>query len=121
MNLNKTLLAGNLTRDPELRYTSGGKAVVNFSIAVNESYKTKDGEKKQKTAFIRCVAWEAKAENIAKYFTKGKAIYVEGRIDSSQYEDKDGKKREKTEVVVSDFQFVDSKSNGQTNTNGAPF
>ena len=110
MNLNKVILAGNLTRDPELRYTSGGSAVCNLSIAVNKTYVDKQGEKKKDTSFFNLVAWAKQAETIAKYFTKGKAIYVEGELKNRSWEDKNGEKRSATDITIREFQFVGGKA-----------
>jgi len=108
MNLNKVFLAGNLTRDPELKYVPQGDAVINFTIASNRTYKAKDGEKKQDVAFVNCVAWRHTAELINQYLSKGSPVFVEGRLQSRSWE-KDGQKRSVLEVVVDNVQFLGKK------------
>jgi len=109
VNLNKVFLIGNLTKDPEIRYTPGGDAVLNFTVGTNRRYKTKDGEQKEEVAFVGCTAWGKTAENINTYLKKGDPIFVEGRIKQEEYEDKDGKKQSKTKVTVDFMQFVGRK------------
>lgn len=103
--INKAILMGRLTRDPELRHTDSGKAVCSFSIAINSGY----GEE-QRTDFVNCVAWNKTAEFVSKYFTKGKMIIVSGRITSRTWTDKDGRKCYATEVVTNEVGFGESKS-----------
>jgi len=120
MNLNKVMLAGNLTRDPELRYTAGGSAVCNFSMAMNDRWTDKaSGEKKEETTFVRVTAWGKTGENIAQYFSKGKAIYIEGKLKSGSYDREDGTKVNTLDVTLREFQFVGSKSDQGGNTGGA--
>lgn len=108
--MNKVLLTGRLTRDPELRYTPNGKAVCNFTIATNRPV-VRDGEK---TAdFINCIVWGKTAENLSKYQVKGSLIGIDGRLESRSYDDKDGNKRYVTEVQVEHIEFLGSKSDGQ--------
>lgn len=102
--INQAILMGRLTRDPEVRHTSTGKAVCSFSVAVESGY----GENK-KTDFISCVAWDNKAEFLGKYFTKGMMIIISGRISTRSWESKDGKKQWTTEVVVNEINFGESK------------
>jgi len=97
--MNTSILIGNMARNPELRYTNSGKAVCNFTVAVNKGFG------KDEADFINCVAWEKTAENIANYLAKGKKVAVRGRIQVSSY-DKDGEKRYKTEVVAQEVQFL---------------
>ena len=99
--MNIAILMGRMTRDPELRYTSGGKAYTNFTLAVQ---KTRDGAE-----FIDCVAWEKTAETIAEYFRKGNRILIQGRLSVSSYE-QNGEKRKSTKVQVFSFEFVDNKN-----------
>src|SRR5687767_14946466 len=108
-NFNKVLLLGNLTRDPELRYTPSNMAVTTLGIAVNRRYKGQDGEMKEEVTFIDCDAWGRTAEVISQYLTKGRPIFIEGRLKLDQWQDKDGGNRSKLKVVVENFQFVDSK------------
>lgn len=113
--MNRTILVGRLTRDPELRYTPNGVAVANFTMAVNRPFKSKDGE--QEADFINCVVWRKPAENLANYMKKGNQIGVDGRLQSRSYEDKEGKKVFVTEVVADSVQFLESKSGSQTGNN----
>ena len=106
--MNIAILMGRMTRDPELRYTSGGKAYTNFTLAVQ---KTKD-----EAEFIDCIVWEKTAETIAEYFRKGNRILIQGRLSVSSYE-QNGEKRKSTKVQVFSFEFVDNKNSGN-NQNG---
>ena len=105
-NYNKAIIIGHLTRDIELRSISGGTQVGKFTLAVNDSYTSKAGEKKESVAFIDCQAWGKTAENIAKYVGKGSALMVEGKIKQDTWEDKDGNKRSKLYVHVDTFTFI---------------
>lgn len=105
---NLVILLGRMTRDPELRYTSGGKAYTNFTLAVQ---KTRD-----EAEFIDCVAWEKTAETIAEYFRKGNRILIQGRLSTSSYE-QNGEKRKSTKVQVFSFEFVDNKNSGNSQNN----
>ena len=104
--LNRVFLMGNLTRDPELRYTPAGQAVTNFSIAINRNYTTQSGEKKEDTCFVRVAVWGKQAENCAQYLSKGKPVFVEGRLQSRSWETEDGQKRSALDVVASSVQFL---------------
>ncbi|HET7630051.1 MAG TPA: single-stranded DNA-binding protein [Candidatus Saccharimonadales bacterium] len=116
---NKVILMGNLTRDPETRTTSGGQSVTNFSLAVNRTWKGSDGSNQESVSYIDCVAWGKAGEIIAQYLGKGRAVLVSGRLDQSSWDDKEtGKKRSKVEVVVEDFNFVDSQGGGNTGSGG---
>ena len=105
--LNKIILMGRLTRDPELRRTQSGTAVTSFSLAVDRDYKAQDGERE--TDFIDIVAWRSTAEFVSKYFTKGRMAVVEGRLQVRDWTDKDGNKRRSTEVLADSVYFGDSK------------
>ena len=105
--MNTVCLMGRLTRDPELRHTQVGTAVVSFTLAVDRGKGKSDGERI--TDFIDCVAWKGTAEIISKYFARGQMAAVEGRIQVRDWTDKDGNKRKSTEVVVSKIFFADSK------------
>jgi single-strand DNA-binding protein len=105
-SVNKTIIIGNLTADPEVRYTPGGQAVANFTVATNESWKDKDGNKKEQAEFHRCVAWGRLAELCGEYLAKGRKVYVEGRLQTRSY-DKDGVTRYVTEIKAQDVQFLD--------------
>ena len=105
--LNKILLMGRLTRDPELRRTGSGLAVASFSLAVDRDFKSQSGEKE--TDFIDIVAWRNTAEFVSKYFTKGRMAVVEGRLQIRDWTDKEGNKRRSSEVVADSIYFGDSK------------
>ena len=108
--MNKVVLIGRLTKDPELRYTQGGTAVANFTLAVNRRFANQSGERE--ADFINCVAWQKTAEFVANYFKKGQQMAMEGRIQVSVYDGNDGQKRWKTEIIAEQIEFVGSKSNG---------
>jgi single-strand DNA-binding protein len=109
-SFNKVILAGNLTRDPELRYTPKGSAVAEFALAVNRTWKTESGETKEEVNFIDIEAWGRQGEVIAQYMRKGRPILVEGRLRQDTWEDKEThKKRSKLKVVLEGFSFIDSK------------
>lgn len=103
---NKVLLLGNLTRDPELRYTPNGQAVAGFTVAVNRRYKGPTGETVEKTDFIPVEVWRKQAESCKQYLTKGSPVYVEGRLQSDSWEAEDGSKRSKMKVVAHRVQFL---------------
>ena len=105
--LNKIILMGRLTRDPELRRTGSGTAVTSFSLAVDRDFKSQSGEKE--TDFIDIVAWRSTAEFVSKYFTKGRMAVVEGRLQIRDWTDKAGNKRTTAEVVADNVYFADSK------------
>jgi len=105
-SVNKAILIGNLGRDPELRYTQGGQAVANFSIATTERYSSRDGERQERTEWHNIVTWGKTAENCAQYLSKGSSCYVEGRLQTREWEDKEGNKRRTTEVVAQVVQFI---------------
>lgn len=113
--MNKVLLVGRLTRDPELRTTQSGMAVARFTVAVNQNYTNRNGERG--TDFINCVVWERQASNVSKYCHKGTLVSVEGRITSRSYDAQDGSKRYVTEVVCENVNFLSPKSN----ENGASY
>jgi len=105
-NFNKILLMGNLTRDPELKYASSNKAVVNFGLAVNRKWKDQDGTEKQETCFVECVAFTNAANAINKYVHKGDPIFVEGRLHLDSWLSDDGTKRSKLKVIIQSVQFL---------------
>src|SRR3989344_9153858 len=111
-SLNKVQLIGNLTRDPEMKYTPTGTAVVTFSIATNRQWTTDQGEKKDEADFHRCVAWSKLAEICANLLKKGRKVYVEGRIQTRSWQGQDGQTRYTTEIVISDMILLDSKGAG---------
>lgn len=107
---NKVILMGNLTRDPETRTTPNGQSVTSFALAVNRTWRNQAGENQESVSYIDCVAWGKPGEIIAQYLGKGRALLVSGRLDQRSWEDKEsGQKRSKVEVVVEDFNFVDSR------------
>ena len=105
-SLNKVFLIGNLTRDPELRYTSSGVPVANLRLAVNRKYKDKSGELKEDTCFVTVTAWDKQAEICNQYLQKGRAVFVEGRLQSRSWETPDGQKRNTIDVRVERIQFL---------------
>ena len=106
LNVNTVILAGHLTRDPELRPLAGDKVVVQFSLAINRRYKGADGEVKEDSTFVDCEAWGRTAELIGQYLAKGSAAYVEGRLKLDSWQDKEGKNRQRLKVLVDNVQFV---------------
>lgn len=113
--LNRAVLVGRLTRDPDLRYTPSGVAVANFTIAANRPFTNQQGERE--ADFINCVAWRKPAENLANYMKKGNLVGVDGRIHTRTYEDNDGKTVFVTEVVAESVQFLESKRSDGGNYN----
>ena len=107
-SLNKVILIGNLTRDPELRYTPQGTPVCTFGIATNRSWSTDTGEKKEETEFHTIVAWNRLAEIVAEYLQKGRQAYIEGRLQTREWEAPDGTKRQRTEIIASEVIFLGS-------------
>lgn len=105
-NYNKVILIGNLTRDPQLRYTPSQAAVCDFGIAVNRQWTGQDGQQRKEVCFVDCTAWGRQAETIQKYMNKGRPIFIEGRLTWHQWDGPDGKKRSKLEVTVERFQFL---------------
>ena len=116
--LNKIILMGRLTRDPELRRTQSGTAVTSFSLAVDRDFKSQNGEKE--TDFIDVVAWRSTAEFVSKYFTKGRMAVVEGRLQIRDWTDRDGGKRRSAEVIADNVYFGDSKREGGSDYSPAP-
>ena len=113
-SLNKVLLMGNLTRDPELRVTPKGTSICQFALAINRQFKMETGESREEVIFVEIEAWGKQGETIAKYCTKGRPLYVEGRLRLDQWEDKNTKeKRSRMKVVLEQFQFLgDSRGAG---------
>ncbi len=119
--MNKAILIGRLTRDPELRTTPTGRNVCQFSVAVSRTFTNANGERE--ADFINCVVWDKQAENLVKYQKRGNQIAVEGRIQTRNYDDKDGKKVYVTEILASNISFLDSKGTstaGNTSFNTLP-
>ena len=119
-SFNKVILVGNLTRDPELRYTPSGKAIAKIGMAVSRAWTTETGEKKEDVTFVDVDSFGRQAEVIAQYFKKGRPILVEGRLKLDQWDDKQtGQKRSKLGVVLESFSFLDSSA-GRGAEGGAP-
>ncbi|MEK7154941.1 MAG: single-stranded DNA-binding protein [Patescibacteria group bacterium] len=112
-SLNKVQLIGNMTRDPEMRYTPQGTAVCTFGIATNRTWVTDSGEKREETEFHRIVAWNKLAELCSQLLFKGRRIYVEGRLQTRQWTGQDGQSRQATEIVIEDMIILDSKRQGE--------
>jgi len=112
-SLNRASLIGNLTRDPELRYTPQGTAVCTFSVATNRSWKTESGDTRDEVEFHRIVAWDKLAEICSQLLGKGKKVFVEGRIQTRKWEDKDGGQRNATEIVIGDMLLLERLSDSQ--------
>ena len=109
----KAIVAGNVTRDPEMRTTPSGAQVCSFTIAVNRVYRDSGGNQQDQTSFIDCVAWGKSAEIIAQYVKKGSGLLVSGRLDQRSWEDKTtGQKRSRVEINVEDFSFIGGSANG---------
>jgi single-strand DNA-binding protein len=109
-NLNKVMLIGNLTRDPELRHTPKGTAVSEISLAINRNWTNDQGQKQEETTFVEVTLWGRQAEVVQQYVTKGSPIYIEGRLQLDSWDDKEtGKKRSKLRVIGENFQFLSGK------------
>ena len=125
--INRAVLTGRMTRDPELKYTGNGTAVASFTLAVNRKFANQQGE--HEADFINCVAWRKTAEVLEKYTHKGSLVGVDGRIQTRSYDNQQGQKVYVTEIVVDDFTFLESKgqstndshNNNQNNSEKAPF
>jgi single-strand DNA-binding protein len=116
-SFNKVILVGNLTRDPELRYTSSGVAIARISLAINRTWRSESGETKEEVTFVEVDAFRRQAETIGQYLKKGRPILIEGRLKLDQWEDKQtGQKRSRLGVVMETFQFLDS--GGMRNSEG---
>jgi len=109
-NLNKVMLIGRLGQDPEIRYTQSGSAVANATIATNDYWTDKQGEKQERAEWHSLVLWDRLADLAQSYLKKGSQVYVEGRLQTNNWEDQQGQKHYKTEVVVTTMQFLDTKS-----------
>ena len=115
--MNKIILIGRLTKEPELRYTQSGTAVVSFNLAVDRRFANQNGERE--ADFINCVAWNKTAEFIANYFQKGKGIAIEGRLQVRSYDGNDGQRHWVTEVVAEQVEFVGGKNDRGSNSNNS--
>ncbi|HUE56869.1 MAG TPA: single-stranded DNA-binding protein [Candidatus Udaeobacter sp.] len=112
MSVNKVILVGRLGRDPETRYTGGGQAVANFSLATDESYKDRNGERQKRTEWHKIVVWGKQAEIAQQYLKKGSLIFIEGRIQSREWQDKEGQKRTSFEIVANNFRMLGGRAEG---------
>src|SRR6201984_2492165 len=121
-NLNRVLLIGNLTRDPEVRYTPKGTAVADVGLAVNRIYSGEDGEKKEETTFVDVTLWARQAEIAGQYLKKGRPVFIEGRLQLDTWDDKQtGQKRSRLRVVAENMQLLGSRGEGEPGgTSGAP-
>jgi single-strand DNA-binding protein len=112
MSVNKAILVGRLGRDPETRYTSGGQAVCNFTMATDETYKDRNGERQKRTEWHRIVVWGKQAEIAQQYLHKGSLIFLEGRIQTRQWDDREGQKRTTVEIVANTFRMLGGRGEG---------
>jgi len=112
MSVNRAILVGRLGRDPETRYTSGGQAVCNFTMATDETYKDRNGERQKRTEWHRIVVWGKQAEIAQQYLHKGSLIFVEGRIQTRQWDDREGQKRTTVEIVANNFRMLGGRGEG---------
>ena len=112
MSVNKAILVGRLGRDPETRYTSAGQAVCNFTLATDETYRDRNGERQKRTEWHRIVVWGKQAEIAQQYLHKGSLIFVEGRIQSRQWDDREGQKRTSVEIVANNFRMLGGRGEG---------
>lgn len=119
-SLNKVQLIGNLTRDPELRYTPNGAAVCTFGLATNRNWTTETGEKREEVDFHNIVAWRKLAELCSQFLVKGRKVYVEGRLSTRSWTGQDGQQKQRTEVVIDDMILLDNKGNFQKGSAGTP-
>lgn len=108
VSLNKAIVAGNLTRDPEIRYTQSGQAVAGLDLAINNYFTSKSGEKKEETVFIHVVVWGKQAESIQNYLSKGSPVLIEGRLQLDNWNTKEGEKRSRLKILAQRVQFLSS-------------
>ena len=119
MSVNKAILVGRLGRDPETRFTGGGQAVANFSVATDHAYKDRNGERQKKTEWHKIVAWGKLAEIVQKYLKKGSLVFIEGRIETREWQDKEGQKRYFTEIIANEMRMLGSKGDSAGGGGGA--
>ena len=110
MSVNRVMLVGRLGRDPETRYTGSGQAVANFSVATDESYKDRNGERQKRTEWHKIVVWGKQAEIAQQYLKKGSLVFIEGRIQSREWQDKEGQKRTSFEIVANTFRMLGGRA-----------
>jgi single-strand DNA-binding protein len=115
-SVNKVILVGNLGRDPEMRYTAGGDAIANFSIACTDSYKDKNGAKQDRTEWVRIVIFGRTAEVAGQYLKKGSSVYIEGRLQTRKWQNKEGVDQYTTEVVADRMQMLGGREGGASNS-----
>ncbi len=120
IGVNKVILIGRTGADAELKYTSNGKAVANFSLAINESFKNGDGEQQERVQWVRCVAWGKLAEVCGEFLTRGKQAYAEGRFQTRTYQDREGTEHTVSEVVVSQLRLLCDPRNGNGKADQGP-
>jgi len=118
-DLNRTIVVGRLTRDPELKHTPSGTAVASFSLAVGRTW-NQGGEKKEQTSFFNCIAWAKLGETITEYCKKGHRIALEGQLQQRRWEDQEGNKKSVVEIVVNNIQFLQGRQEGQQTDQGQP-
>ena len=119
-NYNRVILAGNVTRDPQIRYFANDRAVADLGLAVNRRWRDRDGNQQEETTFVDCEAWGRTAELIGQYLSKGRACLVEGRLKLDQWEDQEGHRRSKLKVVADSVQFLDPPQRQEPGTAEAP-
>jgi len=117
VGLNKIMVIGNLGTDPEMRYTPSGKPVTTFRLAINRTYRTDDGERREETEWFTVVAWDRLAEQVNQFLTKGRRAYIEGRFKSRRWEGQDGQPRTVNEIIANSVLFLDAMSSPD---DGAP-
>lgn len=118
-SVNKVILIGNVGKDPDVKFTPGGQAVANFTIACNEQWKDKAGAKQERVEWVRIVAWGKLAELCGQYLQKGRQVYIEGKMQTREWTDKENVKKWTTEVVAKEVTFL-GKGEGRAETGGAP-
>ena len=111
--VNRVILVGRLGRDPEMRHTTSGTAVTNFSVATNEKWKNQSGEPQERTEWHKIVTWSKLAEISNQYLTKGQLVFIEGRIQTREWDDRDGNKRQTTEIVASDMKMLGGRGDAR--------
>jgi single-strand DNA-binding protein len=120
MSVNKVLLIGRLGSNPEIRYTPSGAAVANFSVATNEAWNDKNGQKQERTEWHRVVVWGKLAQLCGEYLSKGRQVYVEGRLQTRQWQDKEGQTKYTTEVIATTIQFLGAQQGERTAMPNSP-
>lgn len=108
--INKVILIGNMGQDPDLKYTTNGNAVCNFTLATSEKYKDKSGEMIEKTEWHRVIVWQKLAETVEKYTQKGSKVYIEGKLETRKWQDSEGNDKYTTEIIAREVKFLDTKS-----------